>query len=68
MNIIKIVSIVFDMVSYIIGILALYLFFGEETIIAINLMFLMYFTLFISGRLKMYEISKNGTWSLHQRS
>lgn len=68
MSLIKIISRFFKAVAYIIGILALYFMLEERTwIIAITLMLLMYFILFIFDRLEMCEISKNCAWRLYQR-
>ena len=68
MSLIEIMSIVFKIVAYIIGILSLYFLITEETgFVAATLMISMYAILFISGRLEMYEISTHVVWSLRQR-
>lgn len=68
MGLIKIMSIVFKVAAYIIGMLALFFLLEEDTgIVAITLLFLMYFALFISERLEVHEISSNVDWSPYQR-
>lgn len=69
MSLIEVMSIVFKVIAYIIGILSLYFLLDEDTwIVAATLMVSVYPILFISGRLEVHEMSKNVTWSLYQRS